>query len=164
MNETRHWFAEVRVTCTDRGGHPSREITRLHYENDPETYAMFAELADGAEDEEQRQNFWNLYEADKLGYAHTRSNRRGDSTKTPDIIPRRDLGTALWRFPCRTCRRDVPISEKKLGPIVRAFALSGLVEIQLEDMHDHRALIKTLLEAGMSPRDAQSLHATLNAS
>lgn len=132
--ELRETLGIYRVICTDDGSHPSRECAELHLSYSPDDLAMFETLAFEAEDLETANNFLHLYDADRLGYGKSRRNRRGDSTHAQDVIKRRDLGDALWRFTCPTCRRDVPIKATKLAEVLHQFGAAGLRTLDISHL------------------------------
>jgi hypothetical protein len=106
----------VRIVCTDKGTHPSRELAVLRSDPAPDDPRLLAELRqehapDQAED---------IYLGEMLGdlLRHDRSGlRRRDHGVPTGGLERRtdvrdhsqDFFVPRWRFRCPTCRRDVQL-------------------------------------------------------
>lgn len=124
----------LRVVCTDRDTHPSRELaTILRTSDDPEFLdALLRE--DLTADEAQ----W-VHDNGLMVYVE-RSARRGGSVRptrvehgfTMDADPEQINGRGvLWRFQCPTCKRDVPMREHTLRRLVDGVIAAGHVVVDI---------------------------------
>lgn len=106
---------QVRIVCTDRGTHASREIALLvHHGDDRELLdALQADPVLAGEPAEQ------VYRHDRLSYYQTRQARRGGSVHGGAVDAEvDDLDHATWRFRCPTCPRNVPAQADRLLRLV----------------------------------------------
>ncbi len=104
----------VRLVCTDRGTHPSRELAIMsHRGDDPELLEALLESPEFTEAEAR-----TVYEWDALGYGDWL--RKRDRKGAAPVGPRRKItdpqaradeeSGPRWRFPCPTCRRDIQMT------------------------------------------------------
>lgn len=120
----------VLVKCTDRRQHPSRELAALAF-YDRGGDELRATLEENSAHLDARTIEWIVANDMRIWFYQDRDSHRGDQVKLsqPEHIPggihRGDAVKKIWRFECPTCRRDVPLGNRKLTTI-----LDGLVEAQ----------------------------------
>lgn len=131
MNEI-HTRGAVRIVCTDRGTHPSRELAPpLEIHDDPEWREILH--ADGQLTGEEAE--W-LYQAERALHWTRRSRRGGDVQSAKVEIGQTQRGDVeigdpgdgqgfLWRFRCPTCRRDVPMRTNRLNTLLEGYVSAG---------------------------------------
>lgn len=122
-------FSEVRLICTDKGRHPSRELLFVTVRDDPELWDMLAESL--GQDTEAFRAFY-LYETVHLGrntmpksgrnVTH-RAEFRDDVENPAVIIP-----------PCPSCGRESRFTLARLDALTRAAWYSGLPRVDLSRM------------------------------
>lgn len=110
---------EIRVICTDRQQHASREVGHLAFDDreDPDLRAAFESDPDldAAEVE------W-LLANERIRYRMERASHRGDRVHLsnpeqlvgdPNADELQHVGV-VWRFHCKTCKRNVRLGDLKL--------------------------------------------------
>jgi hypothetical protein len=140
MSSVIHVIGEVRIICTDRKTHPSRELAPpLEIRDDPEWRKILH--ADGELTGEEAE--W-LYQNERTLYWTRRSKRGGEVEATkveigqtqPDHVDLEigDPGDGqgfLWRFKCPTCHRDLPLRTNKLNRILESHVKAGLRSLDI---------------------------------
>lgn len=128
-----HILGAVRVVCTDRDTHPSRELAPpMEIHDDPEWRAIL-HAADELSAEEAE---W-LYQAERAMHWTHRAKRGGDVKAAKVHIGQTQRGDVeigdpgdgqgfLWRFRCPTCRRDLPLRTNRLNRILMGHMKAGL--------------------------------------
>jgi hypothetical protein len=108
---------QVRVVCTDKGTHGSRELALLTLEEEGDEPELLAALIDRGVDPKIARVVYEREMHNRLSYVSEGFRRRdkgrhpgGDQAKRTDVraVPDEDTGKMpRWRFRCPTCRRDV---------------------------------------------------------
>lgn len=125
--------SQVRVVCTDKGTHASRELDVLTLTDDPELLEVLLEGAAAGEYSEAEARA--QYEYERINGTTTRSSKRKGANAA--VVARRvslerdALTGSLYRFVCPTCRRDVPLSQEKLAVILEHYAHAGRVSFDI---------------------------------
>jgi hypothetical protein len=89
--EDQPWWVNLRVRCTDRGTHPSREIAVLHVDLDPEG---------------------------DIGPSNHGRYQGGTAQWTAQVVEDVD-GRRRWRLPCPTCPRAPQLTEQRMRTLTR---------------------------------------------
>jgi hypothetical protein len=123
---------QLRIVCTDRGTHPSRELAVIHHtrqtRRSPEQLREALDANYGGFSMQGQVAF--LYTSDDLIYrVGFRPARRGGALMCGEIIDSTD--GRRWRFRCPTCRRDVPMRQERLLRLVRQLIEAGRVSVDL---------------------------------
>lgn len=79
------WWVNLRIVCTDRGAHPSREIAVVHVDQDG-----------------------------SMGPSNHGRYRGGVAEWTDRVMTARTAGGVSWRLPCPTCGRDVQLTGERM--------------------------------------------------
>lgn len=128
----------VRIICTDRGTHPSRELAPpLEIHDDPEWQRILHADDQLTADEAE----W-LYQAERAGHWTRRAKRGGEVRATKVEIGQTQTGSVeigdpgdgqgfLWRFKCPTCTRDVPMRTKRLNKLLEGYATAGWTTLDI---------------------------------
>lgn len=118
MKDDEEWTFGVRVVCTGRGSHPSRELADLRVGNDPELKRLLAKdlPADELEAFYAADLTWAVGER-----AYGRELLRPDPKRENVRLSPVDNGDEAleqsktsWRFQCPSCRRDFQIRNERL--------------------------------------------------
>jgi hypothetical protein len=107
---------QVRIVCTDRGTHPSRELAVMrrlpHWPELEEVMRAAPEIGPA--------NATMLVDWDRTGAIESRNGRRPDGVSAADVealAPGEDT-PPRWRLRCPTCRRDVPLRHQQMTRLV----------------------------------------------
>ena len=123
---------KLRVICTDRLTHPTRELAVIwHHGDDIELLDALLAADDLTEDEAHA-----VYEQDRMTYFEQRRSARG-GTVAGQACTVTDDGNArgpLWTFDCPTCRRHVPLRDDRLRPLVESLLAAGRVAFDISAM------------------------------
>jgi hypothetical protein len=111
---------KIRIVCTDRGTHPSRELATLSWRG---TLGLL--LTEGGHDGDSI-----LAGGDRV------SHRRPEAVVASSVVDQEDdhPNGPLWRFRCRTCRRDKPLRDKGLRELIVRYTTAGLSRIDISHL------------------------------
>lgn len=119
----------VRVVCTDRDTHPSRELAVLRRRDEiPEIQeSVLRQFEEAGLGKEEAAMLYEWEQADSIG---RRSSRRGGYVRLATVAEFSERGP-LWRFRCPTCRRDVPMRGDRLLRLLDGLLAAGRVSVDL---------------------------------
>lgn len=144
---------EVRVVCTDKGTHPSRELGMFHLYDDPGEREWMIEAVGvdrgTAQYEYERLTAVANRATARQRKAWSRTTERGGSTVFPDrkthdaatskrpdfnTTMRDQVGAQTWRFRCPTCRRDVQLGRPVVLPLIERLAAAGVSRLDVSHL------------------------------
>lgn len=121
---------QVRVVCTDRGTHPSRELAVILLRGNETREALGPVLGVGAAE--------RLDAFDRVQAPTVRRTRRGDVVPSAPAEVAQDNGGPLpglraptWRLRCPTCGRDVQRSGDRMRRLVERLADAGVPTVDI---------------------------------
>jgi hypothetical protein len=123
---------QVRVVCTDRETHASRELSPpLELTDDPKWREILV-----ADEQLSEREAEAVYRWERVGH-WSRDSRRGGRVQHArvtvgmtqagdgEVGDPGDGRGGLWRFRCPTCRRDVPMRDDTLVRLIEGYLAAG---------------------------------------
>jgi hypothetical protein len=121
---------DIRIICTDKRTHPSRELALFTIRDDPRWRQALADDPEFTPAEAA----W-LYENDRITQVGERRRHGGGAVVSHDAESEPDPGARTrWRFTCPECGRDVPLRDETFRRLLDGVLAAGWRVVDLSDL------------------------------